>query len=293
MAAAMTATCVVGTLVGHRQMEFAAPCLASLLRCCRDPIRLRVHDDGTLTAEDQAALRGALGAEVLTRAGADALVAGALAPFPATRAFRERNPLALKLVDVGLVGEDQEAIAYCDADILFLRPFAGLFVRRPERPLFMRDGQDAYSVRPWQLLRRPGLRLAGRLNSGIVVFPRAAWRLETIEAVLALPGLRPPVWAEQTCWAALAAAGGARLLDPRRFAIARPGLPDAETVAIHFVSPTRALMPAALAAAATGAADGGPAIVAASAPAPRATPLSLALDAVRRRLRRAARSARP
>jgi hypothetical protein len=276
---------VVASLVGRRQMEFALPCLESLLRRSGDPIRLRIHDDGTLTRNDRALLVDRLQAVVVTREEADAAAVGRLADFPHATAFRAANPLALKLLDVAFLAEGD--ILYCDADILFLRPFVGLFRAAPEAPAFMRDSQDAYSVRPWHLLRWPRLRLAGKLNSGIIASPRSTWSLEAIEGVLSLPGLRPPVWAEQTCWAYLAGTAQARLLDPEQFAIARPGLPEGETVAIHYVSPVRSLLPDALRRVAAGEFDADrPAVSARTHAAGRCTVASLALAALNRRLAR-------
>ena len=50
---------LVSTLLGHAHVEMALPCLGSLLRFSAEPLRLRVHDDGTLTAADQERLADA------------------------------------------------------------------------------------------------------------------------------------------------------------------------------------------------------------------------------------------
>lgn len=226
-------------------MGFAVPCLESLLRCSRDPIVLRVHDDGTLTAGDRAELAERLGAAVVTREHADDVVEPLLRPYPRLTAFRRRNPLALKLVDVALLGDDP--IRFCDADILFRRPFTGLFRAEVPGPLFMRDRQHAYAVKPWHVLPGRNLRLLGHVNSGIVIVPRALFDADRLEAFLARAPLAPEVWVEQTAWAMLAATrAGARLLDGDQFAIAPRGVDDEHAVAVHFVSPARGLLAQAL-----------------------------------------------
>ena len=85
---------IVASLLGHRQVEMAILCLGSLLRCSADPLALRLHDDGSLTAEDRERLAAALGdPAVISRGAADERVADVLARHPALAAFRRGNPL--------------------------------------------------------------------------------------------------------------------------------------------------------------------------------------------------------
>lgn len=230
----------VASLLGHRQMTFAVPCLRSLREACSDPIQLRLHDDGSLTADDLRILdRELAGPEVVSRTEADRRVEEVLAEYPLCAAFRRANPLALKLIDVPLWAAGD--VLYCDADILFRRRFRGLFREPVPRAAFMRDHQNAYSVRPGHLLRHRTLRLAGEVNTGIVLAPRKICEIERIEEFLGLPDLRPAVWIEQTCWAALGA-GQSDLLDSHQFAIASPEAIRGDAVALHFVSPVRSLL---------------------------------------------------
>ncbi len=293
---------LVSTLLGHAHVEMALPCLGSLLACSAAPLRLRLHDDGTLTAPDRERLAAALGdPEVVSRREADERLAGWLSGRPATRAFRAANPLALKLVDAALLAPGGE-LAYCDSDVLFLRPFTGLFELGPAHgALFMCDPQNAYSVRSWHLLQEPRLRLAGRLNSGIIGFRTRWFDPDLVEWFLAQPRYRfAPVWVEQTCWALLAQPAGCRLLDPATVGFPAPGRsPRAQQVALHFVSPLRGLFsgfqrlpPAGPGPAPGGAgepaepADPGEPIALRSFAARRLTAAALAATEVRRRLGR-------
>jgi len=290
---------LVSTLLGHAHVEMALACLGSLLGFSAEPLRLRLHDDGSLTALDRERLAAALGdPEVMPRHEADERLAGWLAERPATRAFRAANPLALKLVDAALLAPGGE-LAYCDSDVLFLRPFSGLFELAPEQgALFMCDPQNAYSVRSWHLLQEPRLRLAARLNSGIVGFRTRWFDPDLVEWFLAEPRYRfAPVWVEQTCWALLARPAGCRLLDPATVGFPAPGrAPGPRQVALHFVSPVRGLFgeyrrrlaPAGEAPAgeATALAAAHEPIALRSFPAPRLTAPALAATELRRRLRR-------
>ena len=133
----------VATLVGHRDAAMAVICLGSLVDCCRQPLRFRVHDDGSLDAADKAQLAARLGAvEFMDRAAADAAMASRLAKYPFCQRMRARHILGLKLFDVPLLSGQKE-IAFCDSDILFLRPFDGLFTWPDDETgcLFMQDWQ--------------------------------------------------------------------------------------------------------------------------------------------------------
>jgi len=276
----------VSTLLGHAQVPTALVCLPSLLRRSADPFRLRLHDDGTLTSEDRDRLMASLGgAEVVPRSAADERVAEHLARRPATRAFRAASPLALKLVDVALLAPG-ESLAYCDADVLFLRRFAGLYrFPSPEAgAVFMADTQNAYSLRSWHLVQDRRLRIPRCVNSGIILFRKALRDADFVEWFLAREAYRfAPPWVEQTCWALLGERAGCWLLDPTQVRIPlRPG--EEGAVALHFVRSIRELLPG-YARSESGEEVGSPAVLR-SAPARRCGPLDLAASEGRRLLRR-------
>jgi len=233
----------VATLLGHAHVEMALSCLGSLLRYSAEPLRLRVHDDGTLTAEDRDRLAAGLGGpEFVARAEADGRVEAVLAGRPALRAFRAANPLALKLIDVPLLAGD--SLAYCDSDVLFLRPFSGLFSFPESGAVFMSDRQNAYSVRSWHLPRHGKLRLPCRVNSGVLLFRTRFYDPDLLEWYFGRPEFQfAPVWAEQTAWALLGQRAGCRLWDPRLVRLPEEDDPAADAVALHFVSPLRSMLP--------------------------------------------------
>jgi hypothetical protein len=280
----------VASLLGHRHVEMAVLCLGSLLHAAAEPLALRLHDDGSLTEADRERLAAALGEpEIVPLAEADERVADVLSGRPELAAFRQANPLALKLVDAVLYAGDE--LAYCDTDILFLRPCSGLFAAGAGAA-FMADHQNAYSVRSWHLLRwlmgERRLRLARRVNSGVIQFPTAAWDPDLLEWYLGRPEFAfAPVWAEQTAWALLGAAAGCSLFDPRQISIptSGPGESMDDRVALHFVSPVRSLLPL-WESRAVRAGAGRPPVAVGRVPAGRCGPLDLGADEVRRRLAR-------
>jgi len=280
----------VATLLGHAHVGMALDCLGSLLRYSVDPLRLRVHEDGTLTGEDRERLAAGLGeVEFIGRAEADARVADRLAGFPALRAFRQRNPLALKLLDIPMLAPPEEPdLAYCDADILFLRPFSGLFQFSDAATgaVFMSDRQNAYSVRSWHLLAHRRLALPQRVNSGILLFRTRHYDPDLLEWYFARPEFGfAPVWIEQTAWALLGWRAGCRLWDPGLARLPEPGeTGPGEAVALHFVSPLRSLLPGFLERSPDRA--GEPPVAVGAVPARRCHFWNLAVTEARRRLAR-------
>jgi hypothetical protein len=230
---------LVATLLGRAQLAHAKRCLRSFLSHCRESVRLVVHDDGTLDAASLADLEHAVGPFLLhARGESDAIVEGLLARHPALAEFRRTNPLALKLLDVALLEPGE--LHYLDADILFLRPFTGLFSPPPGcRSAFMEDTQNAYAIRSWRAWHAR-VRLGQRINTGVVTL-RGGLDLDALEHLVQTPGFgHPPVWAEQTAWAFVAAQGSAATIDREQLTF--PRRESAATVGLHFVSPVRDLL---------------------------------------------------
>jgi len=227
----------------------ALTCFGSLLDCCSRPIRLVLHDDGTLTADDVGRLKEQLrNAVIFSRSESDELSSRLLTAYPNCRNFRAENVMALKLLDLAMFNEPE--IAYCDSDIFFFRPFQGLF-EFPDvetSALFMQDTRHAYSLRPWHLCGRDRVKIVGKLNAGLMFVKKEIVDLDFIEWLLANERLKPqfrrkPCWAEQTCWAALAYRTKCRFWDSDQVAVITHNfLGENQLVAGHFTSPVRHLM---------------------------------------------------
>lgn len=281
----------VRTLIGHQQVETGLKCLPSLGRFSLEPITLLIHDDGTLTAADCDRLLTTLpGATIIKREEADARIEPLLMRYPKCRAYRQSHALGLKLIDMAAL--ESEELAYCDSDILFLKPYAGLFKwpTQPAAAIFMQDIQDAYSLHPWHIHPLGGVRVPRMINSGLILFRTSAYDLEFIEWLLGQKHLEKVFqkrahWIEQTCWAALGWRVGCYVWSASQFMIATPsmrGLSD-ETVGIHFVAAARGKLsefpgvPAA-------AAPSGNRVEIRSALAHRSSPLRMFFAEIRKRL---------
>ena len=278
----------VAVLLCKSDLEMALTCLGSLGRYSAEPLRFRVHDDGTLDQECRDRLSRVLGAvRFISRPEADERMAEILRRAPAAARYRASHVFGLKLFDITFLAPKAE-IFYCDSDILFRRPFSGLFrFPAPEAgALFMADLQNAYSVRSWHLVRFPAkLRLVARVCAGLLAFRRESYDLELADWYLGQPDFRfAPVWMEQTCWSLLGRRAGCWRWDSRQITMPFAGMEKLDPIAVHFVSPARGLLAPMVAA--ERSRDGEPAEIVRSFPAAPLTPWGLATTELSRRVRR-------
>lgn len=235
-------TLTVRSLVCHRDVGMALSCFSSLLKFSTQPLNLVIHDDGSLTAEDVEKLLGGLkGSSILFRAEADELMSPLLGQYPNCYKYRSNHVYGLKLLDTPLLSKTD--LAFCDSDILFVRPFDGMFCwpNAETSALFMKDYLNSYSMLPWHLLGTGKPKLPSKVNSGLIFFRKAAYDLDFVEWFLGQDEFRHKVgWLEQTCWAALGHRVGCRQWHPEQIALMRSKTHLRERlVAGHFVKEVR------------------------------------------------------
>jgi hypothetical protein len=238
----------VHTMLGHKHVELAAQCLGSLVEFSQEPIHVIAHGDASASEEDkQAFLDRVPSTTFILKKDADGPVNEFLARYPACRHLRDNLVFGLKIFDIQLLGED-ENLAYTDCDILFLKPFTNLF-KMPPAPeaagVFMFDPRQAYCLTPMQLLRTRGLRLANRLNGGLLYFRRAAFDWDLVEWFLKHEQFTiHPYWKEQTAWSALAAHTHCWMWGEKqvRVVTSERDFEDEDLAIAHFVSSFRFLM---------------------------------------------------
>lgn len=225
-------------------------CWPTLVACNRDPMQTVVHDDGSLTREDEEALQMAIPhCRVLWRRDADAIMESQLRAHSHASAFRAGSVWGLKLLDVALA--ESGDCYYVDTDVRFFRPFVGLFAPTAIAggPVFLRDlVWTAYSIRPWHLLDRRHLRVSAAINTGLTLVARRDYDLDFIDWFLSQPDWRViPAWTEPTCWAALAVRMKGRAVDPAQLPNLYPQTRlGSEAIGAHFLSAYRGRFKAAL-----------------------------------------------
>jgi hypothetical protein len=255
---------LVHTVACEAHLWFAIPCLRSLLTFSEEPVELVIHDDGSLTQASAEMLAAAFPDSILVpRRSSDAEMADALARFPSMAEARIHLPHVLKLSDVTLIRPESAIVRCVDTDVLFRRRFRGLFSERSASGAFMMDTRNSFGAHPGDFWPLGPLRLARRLNSGLFWIRRDRIDLERMEYLFKRWGPRRIQkyhgWFEQTVWADQAWRARCSLFDPAQL---RPATPDdrslSELIGVHFVTPTRDMLKAALAApAASGEPPGG------------------------------------
>jgi hypothetical protein len=232
----------VNALICHRDVNQALICLGSLLKFSAQPLHMLIHDDGSLTPEDiEKLLDGLKGPTIISRPEADTQMEELLKNHPNCYKYRREHVYGLKLLDVALLSPSD--FAYCDSDILFFRPFDGLF-RFPHpdiSAIFMRDYAEAYSMLPWALLGINKPKLASKVNAGLIFFRKSAYDLDFLDWFLGQEQFRYKVnWLEQTSWAALGHRAGCHQWNTEQIVLIRPWsyLTD-RLVAGHFVGEVR------------------------------------------------------
>jgi hypothetical protein len=233
-------------LVCHRDLEMALLCLGSILKYSDQPLKLIIHDDGSLTKEDQQLLLEALkGSKIITRAEADEQMQEHLKNHHHCQRYRSEHIYGLKLLDIALLSPGD--FAYCDSDILFFRPFQNLFAwpNQETSAIFMQDYVDAYSMLPWELIGSGKPKLVSKVNAGLSMIRKSAYDIDFIDWFLGQESFRHKVgWLEQSCWAALGHRIGCRQWNPQQIVLMRSWTQLTEQmVAGHFVKEVRYRLP--------------------------------------------------
>jgi len=235
-------------MLGQKHVDLAARCLGSLVRFYNEPVEVIAHEDGSLTEEDQERFIACVpGAKFILKKDADGPMNEFMARYPACRRLRDRLVFGLKIFDIQVL-ETSENLAYTDCDILFLRPFKSLFKMPPDPKaagVFMYDPRQAYCLTPLQLLMTPGLRLADRLNGGLLYFRRSAFDWDRVERFVSHDEFRiHPYWKEQSAWSMLAAETGCWMWSESQVRVisVEEDLSGDDLTIAHFVSSSRFLI---------------------------------------------------
>jgi len=213
-----------------------------------------IHDDGSLTQASVELLTTAFPDSILVpRRSADAEMADALAQFPQMAQARSQLPHILKLSDVTLIHRES-IVRYVDTDVLFQRRFRALFPVSGQctSGAFLMDTSNCFGAHPGDFWPFGPLRLVRLLNSGLFWIRRDRIDYERMEYLFKRWGPRRIQkyhgWFEQTVWADQAWRTRCSMFDPAQLRTATPAADGrhSQLSGIHFVTPTRTLLNAAL-----------------------------------------------
>jgi hypothetical protein len=240
----------VHNLVCHRDISIALICLKSLLATSQEKLQIIVHDDGSLTDEDQTFIRAQLpNSTLMSREQADRELAIVLDRLPTLRKARLKLPHLLKVLDVPMLCRSDN-VCFVDSDVFFLRAHRGLFEiskTRSVRARFMFDIRTCHGFRLKDFWPLGPVSPIARLNSGLFCIKRNVIDFDWVEAVCSRVGLSQILqhrsWFEQGLWAAIAGRIGCEMIDSSQIATAEVAsqIPE-DPIALHFITPVRALL---------------------------------------------------
>jgi hypothetical protein len=153
-------------------------------------------------------------------------------------------------------------VRYVDTDVLFQKSFRGLFpTSEPSVPgAFMMDSSNSFAAHPGDFWPLGPLRLPRQLNSGLFWIRRDSLDYERMEYLFKRWGperiRRYHGWFEQTVWADQAWRAHCSMFDPAQFGTAsQDGNLNSRLIGVHYVTPARNLLKAALESAPAALAD--------------------------------------
>jgi hypothetical protein len=215
---------IVQSLIGGSQLPFYLRCLKSLVTFCQDRIDLRLHTDGTLSPKEKDFIQTELTGTTVTITDSPenkSRVLDLLQGRPNCQKFRKNSIWGVEFFDPIYAFPEDPISFYLDADILFLRPFSGLFDRNQvkEGAVFLKDTQwDAYCFRPWQMLLGKNKPQAVKgITTGLVFWDKTAIDWDYLDWFLGENNLHKiPEWMMPTAQAGLALRCEAKTISPRQ-----------------------------------------------------------------------------
>ena len=239
---------LVQSLIGRKNLPFYLECLDSLTRFCHERINLLLHTDGSLNKEQmEFALNHFDDQPVQFHNPKEAkqVTLDNLEGHPHCQKFRQNSLWGIEFFDPLFVRPDDPISYYVDADILFLRPFSGLFESKEVEggALFLRDIQwDAYCLRPWHLFGF-GMHpvIVKGITTALVCWDKRAIDWDYLEWFLSQNKFhRIPEWVMPTAQAGLAKRCQARVVSPTQLPNLYPNASiDKETFGVHLLGSYR------------------------------------------------------
>ena len=214
---------IVQSLIGGSQLPFYLRCLKSLVTFCQDRIDLELHTDDSLSQEDKDFIHCELDGTMVTITDSSenkSRVLDCLQGRPNCQKVRKDSIWGIEFFDPIFAFPEHPISFYLDADILFLRPFSGLFDLQQVKngAVFLKDTQwDAYSFRPWQMIAGKSKPQAVQgITTGLVFWDKSAIDWDYLEWFLGEDRLHQiPEWIMPTAQAGLAHRCNAKTISQR------------------------------------------------------------------------------
>jgi hypothetical protein len=217
------------------------------MKYCEEPISLLLHNDGSLDNSDKDLIETTLSNQISFADPKETEVQtmDRLQGLPNCQSFRKKSLWGVEFFDPLFTDPTNPISFYIDADILFLRPFSGLFdsTKIQGGALFLQDTQwDAYCLRPRHLLgfgRRPII--VQGITTAIVCWDKRVIDWEYLEWFLGQFKFHSiPEWVMPTAQAGLASLCQSKVVSPTQLRNLYPNASiEKETFGVHLLGSYR------------------------------------------------------
>jgi hypothetical protein len=207
-----------------------------------------LHTDGTLNKKDMESVLNHFGTQPVRfhdTEKAKQVTLDHLEGHPNCQKLRQKSLWGIEFFDPLFSNPSEPISYYVDADILFLRPFSGLFDSSVVKggAVFLRDTQwDAYSLRPWQLFG-PGIRptIVEGITTALVCWDKRAIDWDYLEWFISQTKFHCiPDWVLPTAQAGLARRCKAKIVAPVQLTNLYPNATiEKETFGVHLLGSYR------------------------------------------------------
>lgn len=227
-------------VVGHDMLPMALLALRSWEFHTRRSWEFFVHEDGSFTGEDRAALHLHFPrVRIIDRTRADMEVREGLAEFGCCREHRMNHNWFLKVFDTRHYAPGDRYIII-DSDLVFFGEpleITDWIDHGATRMFVMEDDREKYSHPRSELESRLGIKLCHRANSGIDLMTKSAADLSLAERFLCqcAGDARQYEFLEQTIFAIWASAGGGGILAKDRYEISWNNFRNPKAVCRHYI----------------------------------------------------------
>ena len=244
----MRKTITVQTLIGINQLDFYLKCIDSLFLYSEEEIILHFHTDGTILEKQKDLIISHFSNWSVKFTDFNRnkeVVLDALSGKPNCQRFRKDSIWGIEFFDPLFSNPNEKISFFLDADILFLRPFTGLFDRSQVKDgaVFIKDTQwDAYCIRPWHLIvNRKKPDLVEGITTGLVFWDKSAIDWDYLEWFLGASNLHKiPEWIMPTAQAGLANRCNAKTICPKQITNLYPNAEiNDDTLGVHLLGSYR------------------------------------------------------
>ena len=227
---------VVRSLTCKRDLKMAIISYKSFLSNCQQNVKLIVHTDGSLLKDDIKLLYDCVpNIDVVNRKDQEEYVKDFLSRYPKCLALRNKTALSNKILDIPIL--EKLCIRFIDCDILFLRPFSGLFSSDGSSRFCLEDDTGC-SGRLIDMMKASSNKILEGCNVGIFQMNKDLFDIDYIEWFLSNDKLCIfPGMLDQTLYSIFMGSGKSQHYKYEQISTSQKKITiSQDTIALHFMN---------------------------------------------------------